>query len=263
MGAADYLLVESTYGNRLHPSENTRDELAHVINEAARRGGSLVVPAFALGRTQTLLYVIRELKAAGSIPDLPIYVDSPMAVDVTRLFSHYMEDFDDEARAIFDKTGVSPILSPNLHFTRTTEESKKLNESRFPSVIISASGMATGGRILHHLAQKLPDPRNTVLFIGFQANGTRGQILKDGAREIKIHGEQVPVRAQIKSMESFSAHADSSEILRWLKTFHAPPKLTFVVHGEPGASEALASKIHEALGWKTHVPDLLESVELT
>jgi metallo-beta-lactamase family protein len=173
-----------------------------------------------------------------------------------------MEDFDEEAAAIFNSTGTCPVICPNLHFTRTTEESKKLNDSRFPSVIISASGMATGGRILHHLAQKLPDPRNTVLFIGYQANGTRGQLLKNGAREMKIHGVQVPVRAQIMAMESFSAHADSSEILRWLKTFDAQPKLTFVVHGEPEASEALAAEIHKALGWKTHVPGLLETADL-
>ncbi len=260
---ADYLLVESTYGNRLHPAEETREELAKIINDAARRGGSLVVPAFALGRTQTLLYVIRDLKSAGLIPDLPIYVDSPMAVDVTRLFCNHIDEFDDEAKAIFEATGECPVLCPNLHFTRSREESKKLNESRFPSVIVSASGMATGGRILHHLVQKLPDPRSTVLFIGFQANGTRGQLLKDGAREIKIHGEQVPVRAQIKAMESFSAHADSSEILRWLKSFKSAPKQTFVVHGEPEASEALAAEIHKSFGWKTHVPDYLESAELT
>ena len=258
----DYLLVESTYGNRLHPAEDTRGQLAQIINEAARRGGSLVVPAFALGRTQTLLYVIRELKAAGLIPDLPVYVDSPMAVDVTMLFCDHIQEFDEEARAIFTTTGICPVPCPNLHFARTREESKQLNESRIPSIIISASGMATGGRILHHLAQRLPDPRNTILFMGFQANGTRGQLLKDGAHEIKIHGEQVPVRARIEAMESFSAHADYSEIIRWLKTFKAAPKQTFVVHGEPDASEALASEIHKTLGWETRVPDLLEAVDL-
>ena len=259
----DYLLVESTYGNRQHPEEQTQESLAEIINQTARRGGSLVVPAFAIGRTQTLLYVIREMKADNRIPDLPIYVDSPMAVDVTRLFCNYIADFDDEARAVFQDTGACPVLCPNLHFVHTTEESKKLNSMRFPCVIISASGMATGGRILHHLMHRLPDPRNTVLFIGFQAHGTRGQLLKDGAREIKIHGEPVQVRAEIKSMESFSAHADSSEILRWLSSFRSAPKCTFVVHGEPVASEALASQIQSDLGWKCHVPEQLEIVELT
>lgn len=263
MEETDYLVVESTYGNRLHPEEGTRKELAQIINDTAKRGGSLVVPAFALGRTQTLLYYIRELKASEQIPDLPIYVDSPMAVDVTRLFCDYIEDFDKEAQSLFRSTGRCPILSPNLHLVRSTEESKKLNESLFPAVIISASGMATGGRVLHHLKKRLPDPRNAVLFIGFQANGTRGQLLKSGVREIKIHGQQIPVRAKILAMESFSAHADGREILRWLRTFPSPPKRTFVVHGELDSSEALASEIHQALGWATHIPDHLEKADLS
>jgi metallo-beta-lactamase family protein len=259
---ADYLVVESTYGNRIHPVDGTREGLAALITETARRGGSLVVPAFAIGRTQTLLYVLRELKAGGLIPDLPVYVDSPMAVDVTQLFCDYIEDFDQEARDLYHKTGQCPVLVSNLHLVRDTAESKKLAGNTYPSIIISASGMATGGRILHHLAERLPDARNTVLFMGFQAYGTRGQMLKDGAKEIKIHGAMVPVRARIRSVEAFSAHADRSEILEWLGHFKTPPRRTFIVHGEPEASAALAEEIRRKLGWQTHVAEYLERVEL-
>lgn len=259
----DYLLIESTYGNRLHAAEETSEEMAGIINETARRGGSIVVPSFAVGRTQTLLYVLRDLKARKLIPDLPVYVDSPMAIKVTDLFCRHTAEFDEDAKKILRETGHCPILCPNLHFVRNQEMSKQLNENRFPSIIISASGMATGGRILHHLKLRLPDARNTVLFVGFQANGTRGQLLRDGAKEIKIHGEMIPVRAQIHTMESFSGHADAAEILRWLGTFRKPPKLTFVVHGEPEASAALADTIQKTLKWKTHIPEYLETAQLT
>jgi metallo-beta-lactamase family protein len=259
---ADYIVVESTYGNRTHPHEEAFEEVAGLINETAGRGGALLVPAFAIGRTQTLLYIIRDIKERGLIPDLPIYVDSPMAIAVTELFCRHVKEFDDDARAVFRATGQCPLLCPKLQFLRTPEESKKLNEVRYPCVIISASGMATGGRILHHLKHRLPDHRNTVLFIGFQTKGTRGQLIKDGAKTIKIHGEQVPVRARIRTMESFSRHADSREILRWLQTFPFPPKLVFVVHGEPESSEALAEMIRRSLGWKTHVPEYLEVFDL-
>jgi metallo-beta-lactamase family protein len=260
---ADYLVVESTYGDRTHPVEETSHEVAQVINETARRGGILVIPAFALGRTQTLLYVMRELKQSQSIPDLPIYLDSPMAIDITRLFCRYVGDFDEAAQAAYEASGQCPILCPNLHFTRAPRESQELNGMRFPAIIISASGMATGGRVLHHLKYRLPDPRNTILFVGFQSNGTRGQLLRDGAREIKIHGEQIPVRARIQTLESFSGHADSGEILRWLKTFKEPPRSTFVVHGEPQSSAALADLIRTSLKWKTTVPQLGETVTLS
>jgi metallo-beta-lactamase family protein len=259
---ADYLLVESTYGNRLHAAEETTSEMAEVINETARRGGTIVIPSFAVGRTQTILYVLRELKAKKLIPDLPVYVDSPMAIEVTDLFCRHTGDFDEDAKKILRETGQCPILCPNLHFVRNQTLSKQLNESRFPAIIISASGMATGGRILHHLKMRLPDARNTILFVGYQASGTRGQLLRDGAKEIKIHGEMVPVRAQIHTMESFSGHADAAEILRWLKTFRKPPKMTFVVHGEPEASAALAESIQKTLNWKTHIPDYLETAQL-
>jgi metallo-beta-lactamase family protein len=259
---ADYLLVESTYGNRIHAAEETFDEVAEIINKTAERGGTLVVPSFAVGRTQTLLYVLRDLKERKVISDLPVYVDSPMAVEVTELFCRHTVEFDEDAKKILRATGHCPILCSNLHFVRNQEESKKINDTRFPSIILSASGMATGGRILHHLKLRLPDPRNTVLFVGFQANGTRGQLLRDGATQIKIHGEMVPVRSQIRTMESFSGHADCSEIIRWLETFKKPPKLTFIVHGEPEGSEALAAKIRSTLRWNTHIPEYLETATL-
>jgi metallo-beta-lactamase family protein len=259
---ADYLLIESTYGNRKHAAEEPIADLAAIINETAKRGGMVVIPAFAVGRTQTLLYMMRDMKVRGVIPDLPIFVDSPMAQRVTNVFCKHVEDFDEEAQAVFRETGECPVLSDNVRFVHSKEESQKINDIRYPAIILSASGMATGGRILHHLRYRLPDPRNTILFVGYQAFGTRGQLLRDGARSIKIHGENVPVRAQIRNMEAFSGHADSTEILRWLGKFKKPPKMTFVVHGEAESSKALAAEIHQTLGWNTHIPEYLESMNL-
>jgi metallo-beta-lactamase family protein len=262
LASPDYLIVESTYGSRTHPAEETAHDLAEVVNETAKRGGMLIIPAFTIGRTQTLLYVLRELKEKQAIPDLPIFIDSPMAVHVTEVFCRHISDFDEEAQAVYRSSGKCPILAPNLQFVRTQAESQELNDLRYPGIVLSASGMATGGRILHHLKLRLPESRNTVLFVGYQSVGTRGQLLKDGAKEIKIHGEMIPVRAQIRSMESFSGHADSNEILRWLKTFKQPPKLTFIVHGESGASQALEGRIKSELGWDTRIPEYLEAVKL-
>jgi metallo-beta-lactamase family protein len=259
---ADYLFIESTYGDRLHSAEDPENELMGIINETAKRGGMLVIPSFAVGRTQTLLYIIRDLKARGAISDLPVIVDSPMAQHVTEVFCRHIQDFDEEAKAIFRTTGKCPVLCPNLQLIRSPEDSKKVNNMHYPAIIISASGMATGGRILHHLKYRLPDPKNTILFVGYQPVGTRGRLLKDGAREIKIHGEMVPVRAKVRSIDAFSGHADSSEILRWLQDFKTPPKMTFVIHGEESASEALAKEINRSLGWKTHIPERLESINL-
>jgi metallo-beta-lactamase family protein len=260
---ADFLLVESTYGNRMHPHEEPLSDFSDIINETAKRGGMLLIPSFAVGRTQTLLYLIRDLKARRMIPDLPVFVDSPMAQHVTELFCRHIEDFDEEAKAVFRKTGKCPVLCSNLQFVSTKEESQAINNMHYPGIILSASGMATGGRILHHLKFRLPDPKNTILFVGYQSVGTRGQLIKDGAREIKIHGEMIPVRARIRSLEAFSGHADCSEIMRWLGTFKKPPRLTFIVHGEAESSVALANEIHRTLGWKTHIPGYLESYKLS
>ena len=239
---------------RAHPPDTTIDDLAAIINETAGRGGMTIIPAFAVGRTQTLLYLLRDMKARRAIPDLPIFVDSPMARRVTNVFCRYVEDFDEEARAIFRETGECPILSSNMEFVHTKDESQKINDIRYPAIIVSASGMATGGRVLHHLKYRLPDPRNTVVFVGYQGVGTRGQLIRDGAKSIKIHGEYVPVRARIRSVEAFSGHADCEEILRWLGKFRKPPKETFIVHGEEESSRALAAEIKQKLGWKTHIP---------
>jgi metallo-beta-lactamase family protein len=259
---ADYLLVESTYGNRVHPSGEPVGELSAIISETAKRGGMTIIPAFAVGRTQTLLYLLRDMKTRRLIPDLPIFVDSPMARRVTNVFCRHIDDFDEEAKAVFRETGECPILSSNMEFVHTKDESQKINDIRYPAIIVSASGMATGGRVLHHLKYRLPDPRNSVVFVGYQAVGTRGQLLRDGARSIKIHGEEVPVRARIHTVETFSGHADCAEILRWLGKFRKPPKMTFVIHGEEESSRALAAEIKQKLGWKTHIPEYLESYVL-
>ena len=259
---ADYLLVESTYGNRTHSHEDPVAELSSVVNETARRGGMLIIPSFAIGRTQSLLYLLRDMMIRKLIPELPIFVDSPMALRVNEVLCRHVEIFDEEAKAVLRATGQCPILSPNMHFVHSKEESQKINDLRYPAIIVSASGMATGGRVLHHLKYRLPDPRNTVLFVGYQAVGTRGQLLRDGTRTIKIHGELIPVRAQIRNIEAFSGHADCTEIMRWLRMFKEPPRMTFVVHGEPESSKALADEIHRTLGWKTHIPEYLESCRL-
>jgi len=260
--SADYLLIESTYGNRVHPPEDPMNDLAAIINETAKRGGMTVIPAFAVGRAQTLLYLLRDMKERCAIPDLPIFVDSPMARSVTDVFCRHREVFNEEANAVSLRTGKCPILSENTFFTHTKDESQKINDIRYPAIIVSASGMATGGRVLHHLKYRLPDSRNTVVFVGYQGVGTRGQLIRDGARSIKIHGEEVPVRAQIRNVEAFSGHADCAEILRWLGKFRKPPKTTFVVHGEEESSRALAAEIERNLGWKTHIPAYLESCVL-
>jgi metallo-beta-lactamase family protein len=259
---ADYLLIESTYGSRVHPPGEPLEELAGIVNDTAKRGGMLVIPAFAVGRTQTLLYMLRDMKVRGVIPDLPIIVDSPMSRRVTEVYCGNMDEFDEEAKSLYGQTGICPILSDNLQFAHTREESQKINDIRYPVIIVSASGMATGGRVLHHLKYRLPDPRNTVLFVGYQAAGTRGQQLRDGARSVKIHGEMIPVRAQIRNIDAFSGHADCDEILKWLSTFKKPPKMTFLVHGEEESSQALAEEIRKSLGWKTHIPGYLESYDL-
>jgi metallo-beta-lactamase family protein len=257
----DYLLLESTYGDRLHPQDDYRARLASIVEATAARGGTLVIPSFAVGRTQELLYVLRELIEQGKLHSLPIHVDSPMAIDVTDLYLRHKEEHDLETLAV-EAQGIKPFSPPNVHFDRTRDESKALNEAHYPMVIISASGMATGGRVLHHLERCLPDHRNTVLFVGFQAAGTRGQIIKSGADSVKMHGREVRVRARIETMENLSAHADYGEILGWLGQYQKPPRQTLLVHGEPTATEALKEKITQQLRWNTYVPSHLERVAL-
>src|SRR4029077_14880929 len=210
----DVLLCESTYGDRDHPSGSQEDALAEVVNRVAKRGGQIVIPAFAVDRTQSIMYIIRKLEDANRIPRLPVYVDSPMAISVTDLYVRHHEDHD--LAFTKEESGGNPLDAHTVHYMRTVEDSKKINDVKTPAIIISASGMATGGRVLHHIAQRAPDPRNAILLAGFQAEGTRGRSLEDGAKTLRIHGDDVPIVAEVVNLRQFSAHAGKSELLRWL-----------------------------------------------
>ncbi|MFA4839224.1 MAG: MBL fold metallo-hydrolase [Candidatus Neomarinimicrobiota bacterium] len=258
----DYLVVESTYGNHLHGTENTNKELARVILESTDRGGVLLIPAFAVGRTQELLYSIRELEEQNAIPKLPIYVDSPMAIDAMKIFEKNKNDHDLESRAK-EISGVDILKTDKLQFSQTKEASQALNDIKKHAIIISASGMVTGGRILHHMFHRLPDPKNTVLFIGYQAEGTRGRTILEGSDSVKIHGQYVPINARIEHISGFSAHADYNETLAWLSSFNQPPKQVFIVHGEPEESRGLAEKITFQFGWNVVIPEYGNRFELT
>jgi len=258
---ADVLVMESTYGNRQHPATDPRPELARLIRTAVERGGSIVVPAFAVERTQKFIFMLKELMESGQIPRIPVFCDSPMAIKAVEIFLKHSEEYTPLAADLIKKYG-SPIDWPGLTFAQTAEESKKINDSRFPCIIISSSGMVTGGRILHHLAQRLPDPKNLVIFIGFQAPGTRGATIKSGGPEVKIFGDMVPVRAQIAALEQFSDHADPPELLEWLRTFKNQPGVTYLVHGEPAASSQLRDLMTKELGWNVQVAEYMERVEV-
>ena len=257
----DYLIVESTYGNRLHDDVDPNEELTRVINDSYHRKGVLVIPAFSVGRTQTLLYAIRELEEDRKIPEMSIFVDSPMAINATEVFKNRIHDLNLTARKK-DIEGTDIFTPKNLHICKTRDESKAINTVKGGAIIISASGMATGGRILHHLTERLPDRRNTVLFIGYQAQGTRGRTLLEGNREVKIHGKKVAVQAKIENISGFSGHGDYNEILAWLSAFNKKPKKTFIVHGEEDASAAMADKIRSFLGWDVVVPQFGDNFEL-
>jgi metallo-beta-lactamase family protein len=257
---ADVLLLESTYGDRVH-STDTEEGLVRVITETARRGGAVVVPAFAVGRTQELIWRLRKLEAAGRLPLISVYLDSPLAQNVTELYCRHPEDHDLDMRELMDERRC-PLCCHQYHLVRTAQESRALNNLRGPLVIIAGSGMATGGRVLHHLKWRLPDHRNTVLLTGFQAAGTRGRALQEGAPTVRIHGEDIPVRARVEYLDGMSAHADREELLRWLGGFERPPRQTYIVHGEPAASEALAATIRERLGWSVRVAVDGETVSL-
>ncbi|HSN41372.1 MAG TPA: MBL fold metallo-hydrolase [Burkholderiales bacterium] len=255
MAGADYLVLESTYGDRRHESTDPQEIMASIIQRTVRRKGVVVIPAFAVGRAQTLLYCIHLLKARGAIPDIPVYLNSPMATDVTRIYHKYRS----EHRLTPEQCEA---MCSTAHIINSVEESIELNEKPGPMIIISASGMATGGRVVHHLKKFAPDPRNTILFSGFQAGGTRGDGLINGAETIKIHGEYVPVRAEVASIHNLSAHADYQEILDWLSHFKKPPRETYITHGEPGASDALRRRIEETKRWRCTVPEYRQTVKL-
>ena len=254
---ADYLVVESTYGNRTHAPSDPLEKLAEIINRTISRGGKVIIPTFAVGRAQLLLYCIHLLKKNGTIPQhLPVYLNSPMAVEATAIFDEHPGEY----RLTPEQ---SEAMCKTAHIIFDVEESKLLNAKKEPLIILAGSGMATGGRIVHHLKAFAPDQKNTILFSGFQAGGTRGAAMLDGAKEIKIHGEYVPVNAEIALIDNLSAHADANEIIAWLKHFDTPPKQTFITHGEPIAADALRLKIEETLNWAAYVPDYLEKVDLT
>jgi metallo-beta-lactamase family protein len=265
---ADYLLVESTYGDRIHEPDDEGEALATIINETSERGGKVVIPAFALGRIEEVLYWIGRLEDEKKIPSLPVYVDSPMASTVLATYRNRLNELDTEiARAAAnqrDRNGrrLCAFCTDNLKVISSIAESRAVQESSAPSIVISSSGMATGGRVLHHLVHALPDARNTVLFVGYQSAGTRGRQLRDGAKVVKIHWQEIPVRAQIAAIDSMSAHADANEILRWLGGFSRPPATTFLVHGEPEPMDTLKRRIEQELGWRVHTPVHQETVGL-
>ena len=252
---ADFLIVESTYGDRIHPRVDAAAMLKSVIDRAVRRGGTVVIPAFAIGRTQSLLYELWLLKAAGELELVPIYVDSPMATNATDLMSAHMDDHRLQPTVCREAFGMAT-------YVRDVEGSKALSASRMPKVIVSASGMATGGRVLHHIKAFGSDPRNTILFAGFQAAGTRGRAMVDGVREVKIHGGWIEIRAEVADLTMLSAHADSNELLRWLGGFRFAPQRTFIVHGEPASSAALRDRIDEELQWRCTIPKLGDAFHL-
>ncbi|PRB82004.1 MBL fold metallo-hydrolase RNA specificity domain-containing protein [Pseudomonas sp. MYb185] len=244
---ADYIVIESTYGNRRHDRSDPVEGLALVIERTVRRGGTVVIPAFAVGRAQALIYDLWQLRQSGRLKNIPVYLDSPMATSATEMLCRHQDEHKLTAQECAEACGA-------VNYIRDVEESKALSNNRFPKVIISASGMATGGRVLHHIAAFGGDHRNTLLFSGFQAAGTRGRKLLEGAREVKIYGHWMPVNAEIAELPMLSAHADSDELMHWLSNFQRPPQQVFIVHGEPGASEALRERIERELGWSASVP---------
>jgi metallo-beta-lactamase family protein len=255
MPDCDYLVVESTYGDRRHPTESPLGELANIVKQTVERGGSLVIPAFAVGRAQHVLHLLAQLLAEKQIPNVPIFLDSPMAIDATAIFRDHAEEH-----------ALSPEECGRMcavaQYASTSDESKAIDASEGPLIIISASGMATGGRVLHHLKRFLPDPKSTVLLVGYQASGTRGRALADGADELKVHGQYVAVRAQIRKLDGLSAHADYAEMTDWLEKSRISPRKVFVTHGEPAAADALRRRLRDHFGWNAVVPDHRSSYPL-
>jgi len=257
---ADVVLVESTYGDRDHVADDNGEELAQVVRSTIERGGKLIIPAFAIGRVEELLYWMRRLEQERRIPVVPVYVDSPMANDALKFYSARITELDEDMRPT--EKNVSTFATTRFQTVSSPQQSKELTASRKPSIVISSSGMATGGRVLHHMAAALPDPRNTVLFVGYQAAGTRGRKLVDGARDVRIHGQSISVNARIGKIDSMSAHADRGEIMRWLGTFPAKPGRVCLVHGEPEPMDALKTVIQQRLGWTAETPHHLQRLSL-
>lgn len=252
---ADFLVIESTYGNRIHDTTDPLIQLKAIINRTVKRGGSLIIPSFAVGRTQSLLYCLHQLKLKKEIPDIPVFVDSPMATNATKIFAHYTE----QNRLTPEQNKAVCAVA---HYINSVEESMALDNQKFPVIIISASGMATGGRVIHHIRHFAPQPENTILFSGFQVGGTRGDRMIRGQKEIKMFGQMIPIRAEIEQIENISAHADSAEMLDWLACLKKAPRKLFITHGETAAAEALKSQIEQRFHWKCEIPAYLDSAIL-
>ena len=257
----DLLLCESTYGDREHEAGDPLQVLGDIVNRVVKRGGSIVIPAFAIGRTQTFMYYMRQLENLQHIPKVPVYVDSPMALSATDLYLKYKEDHDAQF-ARDENNGGDPLSVHEFHLARSVEESKQINNVTTPCVIISASGMCTGGRVLHHLQQRLGDKRNCVILGGFQAVGTRGRALQEGAKSLSLFGQNVPVLAEIVEMGQLSAHAGKSELLRWMTGLEVPPKQVYLTHGEPEAAQALQQAVTAQFKWRAAVARYLDSIEI-
>lgn len=253
--ASDWIVTESTYGDREHPKGDLKQELCSALKPVLQRGGVAVIPAFAVGRAQSLLHVIAQLQEEGALPPAPVYLNSPMATDVTSLYRQY------SGQLILDDAALER-LRRNTKIVNSAEESKELNRRKGPMVIVSASGMVTGGRVLHHLVAFAPNPLNAIVLCGFQAGGTRGALLAAGERHIRIYGQDIEVKAEVKQLSSASAHADASEIIAWLRSTPNKPRAVFVTHGEPSAADSLRIRIERELGWNAIVPDFEASVDL-
>ncbi|MBC7898960.1 MAG: MBL fold metallo-hydrolase [Saprospiraceae bacterium] len=257
----DYLMTESTYGNRLHGDVDSETQMAEIINEAAKRNAPILIPAFAVGRTQEVLYLIRELEEAKRIPILPVFVDSPMAAQATQVYGRWSEEHDEKYASILAHKR-HPLRTASMTITSSREDSKKLNGLRGTRIIISASGMITGGRVVHHAMRILPDENATIIFVGYQAAGTTGLRIQDGEPKVRLMKNWIPVRCNVRKVEGFSAHADWKAVIRWLEGLQNTPKMVFTTHGEPDAAEAMAQHIRDRFEWNVVVPQYEQSIEL-
>lgn len=260
--APDAIAVECTYGGRSHREEPLDEILTRAILDIVARRGIALIPAFAIGRTTLILYRLEQLERAGAIPELPIYVDSPMAVSANEIYCHFGDDPNLAADLRTDSGDFCPLRDTNTHYVRSSDESKRLNQLQGPAIIVSSSGMLTGGRVVHHLKRLLPEERNKILLVGYQAVGTRGWRLQQGEKQIKAHGRWIPRRAEVLSIGGFSAHGDEQDILDWLSTASEPPKRTFLVHGEPESLAAMESAVRDQLGWPTEIPEYQSYVRI-
>lgn len=257
---ADFVVFETTYGDRVRDSISLKDDLADAVGAGIKRGGAIVIPAFAVERTQELLFLLGQLQNEKRIPTVPIYVDSPMAIEVLKIFINHQELYGERAREIIEEKNF--LTLPNLHIASTPEQSKAINRAPTPLIIVSSSGMATGGRVVHHLSQRLPRADCTVLLVGYQAVGTRGRQLQEGQASIKMLGQRVPVKAAVRTVHGFSGHADANDLMAWLRNFRRAPERAFAVHGEPTAARAFVERVRAELGWTVEVAEYLEWAEL-